>query len=76
MSINTTARARSVNLGITLDGKAVYATPKGLKLGARGPVEPTQRILSETDRGNARRLRKALYRAGMVERAALRRIPG
>ncbi len=74
--IPNAVRARSVNLNTSIDGKTVFATAKGLKLGARGPVTPTQLVLTEAGKGAARKLRKALYAAGMVERAALKRIPG
>ncbi len=57
-------------LGLTLNGKALYATPNGIKFGARGRVTPDAEVLQALDKGQRRRVRKALYAAGYRRRAS------
>lgn len=54
----------------------VYATPTGVKLGVRGKVIRPEGLVSELSKGPARRLRKALRRAGFAAHAGCRRQPG
>lgn len=60
---------RSTNCGEVL-GKTLYATPTGLKLTARGKVEPAGAVFAKLSKGEARKVRKALHRAGKVAMAA------
>jgi hypothetical protein len=48
----------------SLNGKSVYLTPTGLKVTARGKVTPVGRFLGALSKGEARRARKALRKAG------------
>lgn len=53
----------------------VYATPTGLKVGSRGKVQPASSVLSSLPKGAARKIRKALRRAGYPAHASARRAP-
>jgi hypothetical protein len=50
--------------------RCFYATPTGLKIGAKGKVMPVSNVLAAMDKGEARRLRKALRAAGETAKAA------
>ena len=54
----------------------VYATPTGFRFGAKGKVKPASEVYSSLSKGEARKLRKAAYKAGMVKHAAMPRITG
>lgn len=54
----------------------VYATPTGFRFGAKGKVTPASEVYSSLSKGEARRLRKAAYKAGMIKHAAMPRITG
>ncbi len=57
---------------LSLTSGAVYATARGLKVTSRGKVTPDGEFLAALPRGDARRVRKALHRAGLIRRAATR----
>ena len=54
---------------------AVYATPKGVRFGAKGKVHATGYALGMFSKGRARQVRKALRRHGFVRHAAAARQP-
>lgn len=64
-------RTKSINLGVVINTTLVYATPTGLKLGPRGKVVPPGQLLAGLDKGTARKVRKACYRAGLHRFAAM-----
>lgn len=66
---------KTVALGITINGHHLYVTPTGVKVTVRGKVEDTGSVLARVDKGTARRLRKALRRAGHHTKAAAPRPP-
>ncbi len=53
-------------------GKQIYVTPNGIKLTSRGKVVPVEVFLSGLDKGERRKLRKALYKMGDYTKAAAR----
>ena len=54
---------------IKIDGKAVKATPTGLKIGAKGLVQHPSLVFAELSHGEARRLRKTLRKGGFAGHA-------
>lgn len=59
------------------DGKTVYLTPSGVRVGAKGKVMPRNFIptlFGKMDKGNVRKLRKAMRQAGWTRDAAAQRI--
>jgi len=68
------ATVSSRNVAV-LDG--IYATPTGIRLGtARSKVQPVGPVLGSMDKPSARRLRKALRRAGFRGHAAATAVSG
>ncbi len=65
---------KSINLSIEVNGKIVYATPTGLKLGSKGTVQHTGQFLGQHSKGEARQIRKALRKAGETNKAAATRV--
>lgn len=65
---------KAVKLADTAAG-AVYATPTGLKVTARGKVHDPGYIYGALPKGDARKLRKAARAAGFTRHAAARRQP-
>ncbi len=61
-------------MGIFIQGKAVIVTPTGLKLGSKGKVLPAGKVLGMLPKGEARKLRKGLYRLGHHDKAGARRM--
>lgn len=66
----TTAATKSVNLGVKIDSKAVFATPTGLKIGSTGKVIPAGDLYGTLNKGTRRALRKSLHNIGRVNDAA------
>lgn len=64
------ASKNSAPLGVTLNGKPLFATPTGVKIGPRGKVTPDAEIFGVLDKGARRKVRKALRAAGFGERAS------
>jgi len=56
-----------------IGGKTVFATPTGIKLGARGKVTSMSAAYSAMPKGESRKLRKALRAAGHYQHAAASR---
>jgi hypothetical protein len=54
----------------TIGKRTVYATAKGLKVGARGKVERPGAVYATLDKGARRRLRKALRAGGYRNHSA------
>lgn len=51
----------------------IYATPTGLKIGSKGKVLSAAEALKQIpDKGERRKIRKALHAAGRVDLAAAR----
>lgn len=71
----TTIRNRHTAVNVIVDGKPVYATATGLKLTARGRVVPASHLYGVLPKGTARKVRKALRKAGDVLKAAEPRMP-
>jgi hypothetical protein len=69
VNVNASPRTRSTHLIGT-----VYATPKGFKLGSRGKVIHPCQLYGSVSKGDARRIRKAAYRAGLHGHAAAPRV--
>lgn len=65
---------KTKNIGIELDGKTLYVTPTGLKLGAKGKVLDTSELYRSLDKGQTRKIRKALRANGEGHKAGLSRI--
>lgn len=65
----TKARPRSTNLG-----NGWFATPTGVKHTARGKVAAPGLAFGRMTKGEARKLRKALRRAGFARHAAAPRL--
>lgn len=59
-----------MSVNVKVNGKTLYATPTGLKLTSRGKVQPAGQVLSALSKGERRKVRKALHRAGFVRHAA------
>lgn len=59
----TTTRTREKALGTKINGKSVYVTPTGVRVG-KGKVTPAGAFFAALPKGHARRLRKALRAAG------------
>lgn len=61
-----TVRGVKINFGDSI----VYGTTTGLRVGSRGSVRPAGIVYGMLSKGEARRLRKALHRAGLRRLAA------
>lgn len=64
-----TTKTRATQL-VVLNGKALYATPTGIKITARGSVTPPSVVLGRLPKGEARRVRKAARAIGRLDIAA------
>ncbi len=58
------------SLKVNLNGRNIFATPTGLKATARGKVIPASVFFGTMPKGEARRLRKALRKAGEARKAS------
>lgn len=56
--------------GVKLFGKQVYGTPNGIRVGSKGHVIAPSFVFGKLNKGNARKLRKALRAAGFNGHAA------
>ena len=65
----TTNRVRAVPLQVEVEGREVFATPTGVKLSSRGRVLSAGELFGVLPKGEARRIRKALRRAGQAAKA-------
>lgn len=64
---------KTMKTSVQFCGKAIYITATGLKVGARGKVLPVGAMLGNLSKGEARRIRKSLFRQGRRKEAAARR---
>ena len=65
----------TLSLG-TGKGTPVYATPTGLRKGAKGKVQPVGYLFATLDKGNVRRIRKAARSIGRMDIAMAKRDAG
>lgn len=66
--------SRSINLGVErIQGKPFYVNREGIKEGMRGRLQNPVDIISTMSKGNARKLRKSLRKAGFSMFASLPR---
>jgi hypothetical protein len=78
-TVKTAARVRQTRLDVeilsskTFHFVPVYATPTGLKWGPKGRVLPIGEALSVLSKGEARKVRKALRKAGRKDFAGASR---
>jgi len=61
-------------IGIRHDGKELYASENGLKIGVKSKITPAAIVLGQFDKSKARQVRKALHKAGLVALAAAERV--
>ena len=67
------ATAKTLNSGIDINGKTLYFTPTGLKLGAKGKVSDPCEFISSVDKSTARKVRKSARKAGKFSVANAKR---
>lgn len=65
--------ARGLKIG-ELHDKPVYLTITGLKVGSKGKVHGVSAAYGQLNKGDARKIRKLLYKAGKIPLAASKRI--
>jgi len=68
------ATVKSLNSGIDINGKTLYFTPTGLKLGVKGKVSNPCEFLTRVDKSTARKVRKFARKAGRLEVAKAKRV--
>ncbi len=59
---------------ISVQGKQVWVTPTGFKLGSKGKVTPTGEFLGSLSKGEARKLRKEMFKMGQKSKASAKRL--
>lgn len=59
---------------IMVNGRNLYATPTGFKLTYRGTVIPASALYGTLDKGQARRVRKAVRSLGRIDLASAPRM--
>ncbi len=60
----------AIKVGIEVQGKPLYANVGTVKLGSKGPAVQVGEVLTALPKGEARKVRKALHKAGRVRLAA------
>lgn len=63
-----------MSTSIKINGKQLFVTPTGVKLGSRGKVLPVGNLLGTVDKGTARKVRKSLRAAGHADKASAQRV--
>lgn len=67
--------AKSTSTKIEVATAVLYATPTGIKTKPSGKVLPAGAVLATLAKGDRRKARKAMHRAGLVGHAAARPVP-
>ncbi len=58
----------------SIEGRFVFVTPTGFKLGSKGKVVSTGEFLGSLPKGEARKLRKECYKMGQKSKASAKRL--
>ncbi len=59
---------------IEVQGKQVWVTPTGFKLSSKGKVVSTGEFLGSLPKGEARKLRKEMFKMGQKSKASAKRL--
>lgn len=66
--------ATAKNLNVQIDGKSLFATPTGLRMGSKGKVVAPGNLFGVLSKSESRQIRKALRRVGEAHKAGAFRV--